>query len=63
MEKETFEKELSMCRKLSRENGGKCNWGECENCGVIPLLYKLKEGKSYEEKNEIKKLKETIFCA
>ena len=37
--KETFEKEINMCKKLAHENGKKCNWGECDKCGVIPLLY------------------------
>ena len=57
MEKEIFEKEITMCRKLNKENGGKCNWGECEKCGVIPLLYKLHQGKIYEKREEIEELK------
>jgi hypothetical protein len=57
MEKETFEKEIAMCRKLSTKNGGKCNWGECEKCGVVPLLYKLGKGEFYENKDEIEKIK------
>ena len=27
MEKEIFEKEIAMCRELSKKNGGKCKWG------------------------------------
>lgn len=50
-----------MCRKLSRENGGKCNWGECETCGVIPLLYKLHKGVLLEKKEEIEAVKKKIF--
>lgn len=61
MEREIFEKELAMCRKLYRKNGGKCNWGECEECGVIPLLYKLNKGEIYEKENEIKELKRFIL--
>lgn len=44
MDKEIFEKEIEMCRQLSKKNGGKCNWGECKKCGVVPLLYKLGRG-------------------
>lgn len=58
MEKETFEKELNMCRKLSEENGGHCNWGECAKCGVVPFLYKIGKGEFYENPEEVKKLKE-----
>lgn len=57
MDKETFEKEIAMCMELSRENGGKCNWGECEKCGVILLLYKLGKGELYEDRDEIEKVK------
>jgi len=61
MDQETFEKELSICRKMSQEKGGHCNWGECEKCGVIPLLYKLGTGKLYEEAEEIEDLKRSIL--
>ncbi|PIT95031.1 hypothetical protein COT98_01355 [Candidatus Falkowbacteria bacterium CG10_big_fil_rev_8_21_14_0_10_39_9] len=57
MEKEVFKKELAMCRELYLKNGGYCNWGKCGTCGVVPLLYKLGEGKIYEDKDEIKKIK------
>jgi hypothetical protein len=57
MEKEVFAKEIAMCRELSLKNGGSCNWGKCETCGVVPLLYKLGEGKIYEDKDEIEKIK------
>ncbi len=57
MEKEVFEKEIAICRKLSQKNGGKCNWGECEKCGVVPLLYKLSKGEFYDNKEEIEKIK------
>ncbi len=57
MKKETFEKEIAMCKKLSKENGGKCAWGECKKCGVVPLLYKLGKGKFYEAKDDIKRIK------
>lgn len=61
MNQEIFDRELAMCRKLSRKNGGKCNWGECESCGVIPLLYKLHKGILLEKKEEIEKVKKEIF--
>jgi len=57
MDKEIFEKEIAMCQELSKKNGGKCNWGECEKCGVIPLLYKLGKGEIFEEESEVKELK------
>ncbi|MFA6422158.1 MAG: hypothetical protein WCV92_02065 [Candidatus Buchananbacteria bacterium] len=57
MEKEIFEREVAMCKKLAKKNGGKCNWGECEKCGVIPLLHKLFGGKIYEKEDEVKELK------
>lgn len=61
MKKEIFDKEISQCRELSKKNGGKCNWGECDKCGVIPLLYKLGKSKIYEKEEEIDELKKTIF--
>ena len=61
MEKEIFEKEISMCRELFKKNNGKCNWGECEKCGVIPLLYKLGKGEIYEKEEEIKNLKKVVL--
>ena len=41
---EVFDRELALCKKLSSENGGKCGWGRCADCGVVPLLYKLHKG-------------------
>lgn len=41
--------EMDICRKLSQENGGRCNWGVCDACGVIPLLHKLATGKVCED--------------
>ncbi len=57
MEKEIFEKEIAMCKELSKKNDGKCAWGKCEKCGVIPLLYKLGKGEFYEKEDEVKELK------
>jgi hypothetical protein len=61
MEKEIFEKELLMCRDLSKKNNGKCKWGECDKCGVIPLLYKLYQGKIYDKEDEVKGLKRSAL--
>lgn len=61
MEKEIFEEEIAMCRELSQKNGGKCNWGECEKCGVVPLLYKLGKGEFYESKDEIARIKKAAL--
>jgi len=61
MNQETFEKEIAMCRGLYKKSNGKCNWGECRKCGVIPLLYKLSKGKIYEKEDEIKKLKQAVL--
>lgn len=61
MEKETFEKEIEMCQKLSKKNGGKCNWGECQKCGVVPLLYKLGKNEFYEDGDEVERIKEVVL--
>lgn len=61
MNKETFEKEISMCQASFKKKGGRCNWGECAHCGVIPLLYKLGKGELYENKDDIEKLKNDIL--
>jgi len=61
MEKEIFEKEIAMCRELSQRNGGKCSWGECNKCGVVPLLYKLGKGEFVEKENEVRELKKSAL--
>lgn len=58
---EVFEREIAMCRELFKKNNGKCNWGECEKCGVIPLLYKLGKGEIFEKEANIKELKKKIL--
>lgn len=55
--KEVYEKEVELCRKLSKENGGKCCWGTCESCGVIPCLYKLYKGEVIDDAHKIIELK------
>ncbi len=57
MDKETFEKEVGMCRELSKKNGGRCAWGECAKCGVIPLLYKIGKGEFYDDDKDVKRIK------
>lgn len=54
---EVFEREIGLCQKLSKDNGGKCGWGKCADCGVVPLLYKLNKGQllENEEADRIKK--------
>lgn len=61
MEKEVFEKELNICRELSKKKGGKCAWGECAKCGVIPLLYKLGKGELLENEEDINKIKKEVL--
>jgi hypothetical protein len=55
--KEVFERELALCKKLYQENNGSCHWGECEHCGVIPLLYKLHKGVLLEDQSTVEKTK------
>lgn len=59
--KEVFDKEIEMCRQLNKKNSGKCNWGVCSQCGVLPILMKLYEGKILEDSAEINKMKNIIF--
>jgi len=61
VKKEVFDRELALCQKLAKKNKGKCGWGKCQSCGVIPLLYKLHKGKLIEEPGEIKKVKDKIL--
>ena len=59
--KEVFEREIALCRKLNQENKGKCGWGRCKNCGVIPLLIKLHKGVLLEEADKIREAKKEVF--
>ena len=49
LKKEVFDSEITICQKLAKENGGKCNGGTCADCGVIPFLYKLGKGQLLED--------------
>lgn len=55
--KNIFEKEINICREQYKKQKG-CNWGECEKCGVVPLLVKLEKGKLIEDKNEVYNIRE-----
>lgn len=56
-----FEKELALCKKLSGENRGGCNWGRCRDCGVVPFLYKLYKEEIIEDVKTVKKIKKELF--
>ena len=58
--KEVFDRELLLCKQLSKDNNGKCGWGKCKDCGVIPLLYKFYEGKLLEDSEEIGEAKKGL---
>lgn len=60
-EQKTFKKEIAICKELSKKNNGKCNWGKCKDCGVVPLLHKLFLGKFFENKDEVKKIRQKIL--
>jgi hypothetical protein len=55
--KETFEREVALCKDLKATNGDGCGWGKCDQCGVLPLLVKLHEGKLVENSVEINELR------
>lgn len=58
--KEVFEQEVALCRKLSEKRGG-CCWGNCENCGVIPCLYKLYKGEVVDDPEKLAELKKKFL--
>lgn len=59
--KAVFEREIALCQKLNQENKGRCGWGKCDECGVIPFLIKLHKGQLLEDPAEIKKAREEVF--
>ncbi len=61
IKKEVFNREIALCKQLAKENKGKCGWGKCKNCGVIPLLYKLHRGQLLEDSIKITKIKNKII--
>ena len=58
--KETFEKEIAMCKRhyLKKQC---CAWGKCENCAAPLLLQKLYKGEIIDKQEAVKKFKEDIF--
>ena len=56
----TLRNEIEICRVQSLKNGGKCAWGRCAECGVIPLLIKLNKGKLIEDKEKILQAKKDL---
>jgi hypothetical protein len=61
VKKAIFEREIQLCRQLSEENKGKCGWGKCKNCGVVPLLWKLNKGELLDDKNEMVAVKKRLL--
>ncbi len=61
IKKEVFDKEIALCKMLFKKNKGKCGWGKCGDCGVIPLLYKLYKGKLLEKPADLTKIRKKIF--
>lgn len=61
IDEETFNREIALCRKLSKENNGGCCWGKCADCGVVPLLYKLHKGKIIDDLDEVQRIKNSII--
>ena len=51
--KRVFDREIDLCRMLSKENKGGCGWGKCKDCGVIPFLVKLHNGVLLEKDDKI----------
>ncbi len=61
IKKSVFKREIALCRKLAKKHKGKCGWGKCKDCGVIPLLYKLHKGQLLEDPKEISEVKTRIL--
>ncbi len=57
---DVFKREIALCKMLFKKHKGKCRWGKCKDCGVIPLLYKLRKGRLLDKPTEIKKAKSRI---
>lgn len=61
IKKEVFNKEILLCNMLAKKHKGKCGWGICKYCGVIPFLYKLHKGQLLEKASEITKIKKKVL--
>ncbi|MCX6806643.1 MAG: hypothetical protein NT135_00755 [Candidatus Berkelbacteria bacterium] len=57
IDNKTFLKEIKLCEKLSKKNNGRCAWGKCQDCGVIPLLYKFSKSVIIEDPEKIQEIK------
>jgi hypothetical protein len=61
IKKPVFDREIELCRQLAKENKGKCGWGKCNDCGVIPLLWKLHKGELLTDKDELVEVKKKML--
>lgn len=61
IKKAVFDRELELCRMLAKKHKGKCGWGKCKDCGVIPFLYKLYKGKLLENPVDLANIRKKIF--
>ena len=61
IKKAVFDREVALCQMLFKENRGKCGWGKCQDCGVIPLLWKLHKGQLLDTPAKVVKIKKEIF--
>ena len=61
IKKEVFDREIALCQMLFKKNKGKCGWGKCKECGVVPLLYKLHKGKLLDKPAKLSKVRKKIF--
>lgn len=61
MDQKTFESEIAMCQVLTKKHGGKCNWGQCDKCGVVPLLYKLGKDEFYDDPVDVEHLRKIVL--
>ncbi|MEI6835582.1 MAG: hypothetical protein WCK59_02000 [Candidatus Falkowbacteria bacterium] len=61
MSKAIFDRETAICRDLHNNNGGTCNWGECDKCGVIPFMYKIFKDEQIEDVDEVARIKKEVF--
>jgi hypothetical protein len=55
MDDNVIKSEMGICS--DHFQNGHCAWGECQKCGVIPLLHKLSTGEVVETASEIADLR------
>ncbi len=61
IKKDVFDREITMCQSLNKENKGHCSWGKCKDCGAPFLLNKLYKGELIEKEKEIRKFRKEIL--